>query len=86
VVGAHALARGRLTSPAPTPTRLADLNAALADRRWTACGACAGATARCRLLDGIDYSALAGRPRALIGFSDITALHLACAAAACRGW
>src|SRR5207237_7304241 len=32
-----------------------------------------------RLLDGIDYDALAARPRALVGFSDVTALHLAVA-------
>ena len=30
-----------------------------------------------RLLDGIDYDALARRPKAIIGYSDITALHAA---------
>jgi muramoyltetrapeptide carboxypeptidase len=33
-----------------------------------------------RLLDAVDYAALARRPRALVGYSDVTALHLACAA------
>jgi muramoyltetrapeptide carboxypeptidase len=33
-----------------------------------------------RILDGVNYEALARRPRALVGYSDVTALHLACAA------
>jgi muramoyltetrapeptide carboxypeptidase len=32
-----------------------------------------------RILDGIDYSAIAANPRPIIGFSDITALHQAVA-------
>ena len=35
-----------------------------------------------RILDGIDYDAIAANPRPIIGFSDITALHQAMAARA----
>jgi muramoyltetrapeptide carboxypeptidase len=32
-----------------------------------------------RILDGIDYDAIAGNPRPIVGFSDVTALHQAIA-------
>ncbi len=59
--------------------RLADFNAALRDPGVDAIWCLRGGYGAMRLLDGIDYDALARRPRALIGYSDVTALH--CAAA-----
>lgn len=79
VVGAHVLARRDYFAGADAD-RLADLNAALADPTVDAIWCLRGGYGAMRLLDGIDYAALAARPRALVGFSDITALHLACAA------
>jgi muramoyltetrapeptide carboxypeptidase len=54
--------------------RLRDLNAAIAsdaDAIWCL----RGGYGAMRLLEGIDYDALRRRPKTLIGFSDITALH-----------
>jgi muramoyltetrapeptide carboxypeptidase len=60
--------------------RLADLNAALRSSDIDAVWCLRGGYGAMRLLDGLDYDALAARPRALVGYSDITALHLAVAA------
>jgi muramoyltetrapeptide carboxypeptidase len=60
--------------------RLAGLNAALRDPTVDAVWCLRGGYGAMRILDGIDYDALAARPRALVGYSDITALHLAVAA------
>jgi muramoyltetrapeptide carboxypeptidase len=79
VVGAHALARADYFAGSDGD-RLADLNAALADPRVDGIWCLRGGYGAMRILDRIDYAALARRPRALVGFSDITALHLACAA------
>jgi muramoyltetrapeptide carboxypeptidase len=79
VVGAHVLARADYFAGADAE-RLADLNAALADPRIDGVWCLRGGYGAMRILDGVDYAALARRPRALIGFSDVTALHLACAA------
>jgi muramoyltetrapeptide carboxypeptidase len=62
---------------APDEHRLADLNAALRDNRVDAIWCLRGGYGTMRLLPGIDYDALRRRPRALIGYSDITALHAA---------
>jgi muramoyltetrapeptide carboxypeptidase len=59
--------------------RLADLNAALRDDDVTAIWCLRGGYGAMRLLDGIDYDAWRRKPKAIIGFSDITAFH--CAAA-----
>jgi muramoyltetrapeptide carboxypeptidase len=57
--------------------RLADLNRALRDDDVDAIWCIRGGYGAMRLLPGIDYDALRSRPRPLIGFSDITALHAA---------
>lgn len=57
--------------------RLLDLNTALADERVDAIWCVRGGYGAMRLLAHIDYASLTRRPRALIGFSDVTALHAA---------
>lgn len=57
--------------------RLADLNRAAADESVDMIWCIRGGYGAMRLLDGIDYAALRARPRPLVGFSDITALHAA---------
>ncbi len=54
--------------------RLADLNGSLEDSSIDAVWCIRGGYGSLRLLDQVDYSAMARRPKALIGFSDITAL------------
>lgn len=79
VVGAHALAH-RDYFAGSDAERLADLNAALADPRVDGVWCLRGGYGAMRILDGVDYAALGRRPRALVGYSDITALHSAAAA------
>lgn len=57
--------------------RLADLNSAIRDDTVDAIWCLRGGYGAMRLLDGIDYDALRRRPKAIIGYSDITALHCA---------
>lgn len=57
--------------------RLADLNAAIRDDSIDGIWCVRGGYGAMRLLEKIDYAALRDRPRPLIGFSDITALHAA---------
>ena len=57
--------------------RLADLNNALRDDEIDAIWCIRGGYGSMRLLDRIDYDALARRPRPVIGFSDVTAVHSA---------
>jgi muramoyltetrapeptide carboxypeptidase len=57
--------------------RLTDLNDALDDDRIDAIWCVRGGYGVMRLLDGIDYAAMRRRPKAIIGYSDITALHAA---------
>jgi muramoyltetrapeptide carboxypeptidase len=72
----HALARdGYLAGD--DAARLADLNAAIHDPRIDAIWCLRGGYGSMRILDAIDYDALSRAPKAIIGFSDITALHLA---------
>jgi muramoyltetrapeptide carboxypeptidase len=54
--------------------RLADLNTALQDPSITAIWCIRGGYGSIRLLDGVDYAAITRQPKALIGFSDATAL------------
>ena len=56
--------------------RLADLNGALNDPTIDAIWCIRGGYGSTRILDRVDFDALARRPRPLIGFSDITALLL----------
>ncbi|MFI5210307.1 MAG: LD-carboxypeptidase [Gemmatimonadales bacterium] len=53
--------------------RLADLNSALADPSLDAIWCLRGGYGMTRILDGVDFDALAARPRPFIGYSDITA-------------
>ena len=76
VVGAHALARHGYFAGGDE-NRLADLNAALADPAIDGIWCLRGGYGTMRLLDGVDYAALRRRPKAIIGYSDITALHAA---------
>ncbi len=54
--------------------RVADLNCAFRDDSIDAVWCIRGGYGTTRLLDRIDYNEIARRPKALIGFSDITAL------------
>ena len=56
-------------------TRLADLHQALADDDVAAIHCLRGGYGAMRLLDGIDTALLRAKPKLLIGYSDITALH-----------
>lgn len=58
-------------------TRLNDLHAAFADSDVDAIICLRGGYGTPRLLDGIDFDALRANPKPFIGYSDITALHLA---------
>jgi muramoyltetrapeptide carboxypeptidase len=58
-------------------SRLADLNAAIRDPRIDGIWCLRGGYGSMRILDAVDYDSLRRRPKAVIGFSDITALHLA---------
>ena len=79
VVGAHALAHADYFAGSDAE-RLADLNRALGDPRIDGIWCLRGGYGAMRLLDGIDWGALRRRPRALVGYSDVTALHLGIAA------
>lgn len=76
VVGTHALGREGYFA-GRDGDRLADLNRALADDRIDAVWCLRGGYGAMRLLDQLDYDALARRPKPIIGYSDITALHAA---------
>lgn len=57
--------------------RAADFNAALRDPSNDAIWCLRGGYGTMRILDALDWGALAARPRPVIGFSDNTAIHLA---------
>jgi muramoyltetrapeptide carboxypeptidase len=76
VAGEHACGRHGFLS-APDEARAADFNAALRDDSVDAIWCLRGGYGVMRILDAIDWDALARRPRPVIGFSDNTALHLA---------
>lgn len=73
ILGAHAGSRhGYLAGT--DEERLGDLNAALHDSTIDAIWCIRGGYGTIRILDRIDLEALSRRPRALIGFSDITTI------------
>ncbi len=73
VMGSNAYARhGYLAGT--DDQRLADLNRALQDHSIDAVWCIRGGYGSIRLLDRVDYGAMASRPKAFIGYSDITAL------------
>lgn len=59
------------------PERLEDLHAMFRDPGVDAIFAIRGGYGTEQLLDGIDYGLIRGNPKVFLGFSDITALHLA---------
>jgi len=74
--GANVLARHDYLCGADAE-RLQDLNAALADESVDGIWCVRGGYGAMRLLPHVDWASLTRRPRALIGFSDVTALHAA---------
>jgi len=56
--------------------RLSDLNEAFRDRGVRAIVTTTGGAGAYRIADGIDFDAVRADPKPLVGFSDITALHL----------
>ncbi len=74
--GQHALARhGYLAGP--DEHRAADLNAMFADPEVKAILGVRGGWGSARVLPHLDYDLIAKNPKPLMGYSDITALHLA---------
>jgi muramoyltetrapeptide carboxypeptidase len=57
--------------------RLADLNTAIQSERIDGIWCIRGGYGAMRLLERVDYAALRRRPKALLGYSDVTALHSA---------
>jgi muramoyltetrapeptide carboxypeptidase len=78
VVGEHARAK-KMYFAGADEERLADLNGALHDDSIDAVWCLRGGYGAMRLLEGVDYEALRRRPKTIIGYSDITALHCAVA-------
>lgn len=76
IVGAHATERlGYLAGR--DRDRLNDINRAIRDPKIDAVWMLRGGYGLMRILAGIDYDALSRTPKAIIGFSDVTALHAA---------
>jgi muramoyltetrapeptide carboxypeptidase len=76
VIGAHVLERDSYLAGADEARR-ADLNAFVADDSIDGIWCIRGGYGAMRLLNSLDYSAWRDHPKALIGYSDITALHAA---------
>jgi muramoyltetrapeptide carboxypeptidase len=76
VVGAHVLEREGYFAGTDAH-RLADLNRFAADSAVDGIWCIRGGYGTMRLLDGLDFEAWQRSPKALIGYSDITALHAA---------
>jgi muramoyltetrapeptide carboxypeptidase len=72
-----ALRRTRRYFSAPDEERVADLQAAFADPEVRAIFTVRGGYGCARLLPALDWRAAAGSGKPLVGFSDVTALHLA---------
>ena len=76
IVGTHAMARSGYLAGLDHE-RLSDLQRALDDRDIDAVWCLRGGYGAMRLLEALDFTSLRSHPKALIGFSDITALHAA---------
>jgi muramoyltetrapeptide carboxypeptidase len=76
IVGKHAEHRLNYFA-GPDEARIEDFNAAFRDDSITAIWCLRGGYGAMRLLDHLDWGALKKKPKAIIGFSDITALHCA---------
>ncbi len=79
--GAHVLGRAGYLS-GTDKERAADVNAMFADPAVRAIFAVRGGWGSARILPYLDWALIRANPKLLIGFSDITALHLAIAAKA----
>jgi muramoyltetrapeptide carboxypeptidase len=75
-LGAHALDRRGFLAGADED-RLADLNDALRDPGVRAVVTSTGGAGAYRIVDGLDLIAVRADPKPVVGFSDITNLHLA---------
>ncbi|MEV6492878.1 LD-carboxypeptidase, partial [Actinoplanes sp. NPDC051633] len=75
-VGEHAMNRRSYLS-ATDDERRADFNAALRDDEVRGIWCLRGGYGAQRIVDGLDFAAARADPRLVIGFSDITAIHLA---------
>ena len=75
-VGAHALDQWGYMA-GRDEDRVADLNEAFMDRRVRAIITTRGGAGAYRIADGIDFDAVRADPKPVLGFSDITYLHLA---------
>ena len=76
VVGPHAMSREGYFA-GHDADRLADLSAAIADPTIDGIWCLRGGYGAARLLPDIDLAPIGARPKALIGYSDISALHAA---------
>ena len=76
VIGQHVLAR-RGYFAGDDAVRAADLTAAISDPDIAGIWCVRGGYGAMRVLPDIDFTPLQRRPKALLGFSDITALHAA---------
>lgn len=74
VVSPHALARAGYFA-GDDEARAADLNHALRDARIDGVWCLRGGYGAMRVLDRIDWGALRGRAKPILGYSDVTALH-----------
>jgi len=81
IIGEHARDRDGYFAGDDTH-RARDLNRALTDDAIDAVWCLRGGYGTMRILDAIDYDAVVRRPKPIIGYSDITALHSALAARA----
>ena len=81
VVGTHAKSRHAYFA-GTDEERLEDLNNALRDDGIDGVWCLRGGYGAMRLLEDVDYDALARRPKPVIGYSDISALHCAIGAQA----
>lgn len=76
-LGASALSPRYGYLAAPDELRAADLNAFFVDTEVDGIVCLKGGYGTPRILDRLDYGALAANPKLFIGYSDITGLHLA---------
>ncbi|MFG1603553.1 LD-carboxypeptidase [Actinoplanes sp. NPDC049265] len=76
-LGEHALGRRHSYLSGTDEQRLADLNGALRDPRVRAVICVRGGYGTQRLVDRVDVEAVRADPKVVMGFSDITALHVA---------
>lgn len=79
IVASNALARNGYFAGADDQ-RVLELNRAFTDDAIDAVWCLRGGYGTMRILDALDYDAVARRPKPIIGYSDVTALHAALAA------